>query len=166
MNYELLRNDFKPLKKIRILFVGESRPANETFFYKKDSPLFNQTKMAFEEYYGKPLSDEDFLSCFKKYCWLYDVCENPVNNLGDSERKKKVISGIPNLKKTIENENPDMIILIGKSKKYGTKAVAEEIEKNYVNKRIIVLPFPAYGRDDDYRWGIISVLKEIKYKEL
>ncbi len=167
MDYEKIRINFKPNGVIKILFVGECRPPKNTFFYNKDSLLFKQTKMAFEEYYGKSLSDDEFLSCFKKYCWLYDLYSEPVSESKNySERKRRVKSGITDLKKTIDKENPDIIIVVGKAKNSGMNKVVEEVKRTYINKQNISLDFPLNYLSAGYRQKIVNVLNEIKYKEL
>ena len=79
-NFENLRNTYKP-DNIEVLFVGESRPKGGTFFYQGDSALYKETKKAFDKYFDQDIFK---LDKFKLWgCWLYDICENPVNHLSN-----------------------------------------------------------------------------------
>ena len=68
--------------------IGESRPANGTFFYSADSNLFSYTEEAFlQAYGGRVRSAEDFLKHFQRNgFYLVDLCDKPVNHLKGSSR--------------------------------------------------------------------------------
>ncbi len=84
MDYEQTREAFRP-NKINILFVGESRPFGETFFYHKNSNLYRYTKESFEK-----ANIAFSLEKFKEYnCWLYDVCKEPINHIRSNSKKLK-----------------------------------------------------------------------------
>jgi hypothetical protein len=65
VDVEAVRQNYKP-SEVCTLFVGESVPFGGTFFYHKDSKLFNATQKAFvEAENNKFRNDDDFLrACF------------------------------------------------------------------------------------------------------
>ena len=106
--FENLRYHYKP-NNIEILFVGESRPQGGTFFYQEDSSLYRETKKAFNKYFTQ---DNFTIDNFKQWgCWLYDICENPVNNLGNFERGRLIHESIPQLENIVKQESPKLIIV-------------------------------------------------------
>jgi len=153
--YENLRNHYKP-DKVEVLFVGESRPQGGTFFYQGDSALYRETKKAFDEFFEEDIFT---LNRFKNWnCWLYDISENPVNGLGDHERKAEIHRNIPKLIDTIETLNPKTIIVCKK------KFVEPEIRKSSImdnyceGESIFFLPFPGQGNQRKYREGFVKAL--------
>src|SRR4051794_2820337 len=82
--YELLREAFRP-RRVTVVFVGESRPANGTFFYRGDSRLAKYTSQAMGVA-GKTPSI--FLQAFRSAGYfLIDLCPEPVNRLRGRERR-------------------------------------------------------------------------------
>lgn len=106
--YEKLRDQYKP-DNVDVLFVGESRPQGGTFFYQGNSALYRETKKAFDEF----LNEDVFtLNKFQNWkCWLYDICEDPVNGLADHDRNAEIQLNIPRLIDIIETLNPRAIIV-------------------------------------------------------
>lgn len=158
--YENLRNQFKP-DNVDVLFVGESRPQGGTFFYQSNSALYRETKKAFDEFFREDIFT---LNRFKDgECWLYDICEDPVNGLDDHERKKEIHLNIPKLIKTIETLNPKTIIVCKK------KFVELEIRNSsimdnfYEGESIFFLPFPGQGNQRTYREGLVKALGVISF---
>ena len=158
--YENLRNHYKP-DKVEVLFVGESRPQGGTFFYQGDSALYRETKKAFDEFFEEDIFT---LNRFKNWnCWLYDISENPVNGLGDHERKAEIHLNIPKLIDTIETFNPKTIIVCKK------KFVEPEIRKSSImynyceGESIFFLPFPGQGNQRKYREGLVKALGGISF---
>ena len=156
--YETLRDHYKP-DNVEVLFVGESRPQGGTFFYQGDSALYRETKRAFNEFFGEYVFS---LNRFKSLrCWLYDICENPVNDLGDRERKAEIQLNTPRLIETIETLNPKTIIVCKK------KFVEPEIRNSIImnnyceGESIFFLPFPGQGNQTKYREGLVNALGEI-----
>ncbi|MDR3296059.1 MAG: hypothetical protein LBT26_09580 [Clostridiales Family XIII bacterium] len=158
-NYEELREKYKP-SKVKVLFVGESRPESGTFFYAENSNLYKYTKEAFERFHHE--SDGNWLEFFKK-CggWLYDVCDVPVNSLSGSERCRQIELGLPNLLDTIKELKPKYIIVVkkGEMKKITFERICKE---GYVNEETTFnLPFPACGRQNEYRDGLSEIIKKL-----
>jgi hypothetical protein len=74
--YELIRERFRP-GKVRVLLVGESRPASGEFFFCEDSRLVKYTDEAFAERYGPYTDMSSFLAQFKSLgCYLARVGRN------------------------------------------------------------------------------------------
>ena len=156
MDYEKLRNAYKP-DTVKILFVGESRPQQGTFFYLENSNLFSYTKQAFEN------AKIDFsLSKFKELgCWLYDVCDCPVNGCSETDRNKKIDEGIKDLTNTINQLKPEFIIVVKQG--YFGKAVMQKISENgYIKqKNALNLPFPSCGHQHQYRDQLAQKLEQL-----
>ena len=158
--YENLRNHYKP-DKVEVLFVGESRPQGGTFYYQGDSALYRETKKAFDEFFGEDIFT---LSRFKSLrCWLYDICENPVNGLGDHERKAEIQLNIPRLIDTIETLNPRTIIVCKKKFVEPEIRNSSTMDKYCEGKSIFFLPFPGQGNQRKYREGLVKALGEISF---
>jgi hypothetical protein len=156
MNHEITRNNYKP-DKVKILFVGESCPKGGTFFYNSDSNLYKYTKQAFEQ------ANKDFsLEHFKKYgCWLYDVCDVPVNGLQPHERREKIKLGLPLLLTTIDELAPQYIIVVKKGD------MRDIIFKNVCDcgymcqERAFNISFPSCGRQTEYQNELTEIIKKI-----
>ena len=161
MDYEVKRNDYKP-NKVKILFVGESRPQQGTFFYFGNSNLFSYTKQAFEQAAKKKyMTDAAFLDEFKNLgCWLYDVCDCPVNHCTKTERKKAINDGIDALRNTIQKLNPEFIIVVKKGY-FGKRVMQEICNVGYNDSHSFNLPFPSFGHQREYIDQLADVLKKI-----
>jgi len=83
---EKARLNFKP-KNIRFLFIGESMPSGGTFFYFENSNLYNYTKEAFLKNFNWP--NKEFLKYFMSNgFYLDDLCQEPINQLSESDKRK------------------------------------------------------------------------------
>ena len=156
------RKKWKP-NKVRVLFVGESPPANGTFFYCGNSKLVRYTKEALEKVCGEFDDIKDFLKAFKeKGCYLVDLCDEPINNLAKPERNKKRKEGIKSLSRIIKKLKPKTIIVVMKAiepcveKALKINPVEFEISKN-------ALPFPSHGHQKRYVETLASLV--MKFKE-
>ena len=78
INLQKLREKFKP-EKIKILFIAEFPPKNNTFFYSAKGGFYNYTKQIFIELFEEEIDRADsFLQFFQnKGCYLYDLCHKP-----------------------------------------------------------------------------------------
>ncbi len=113
-NYEELRRKFKPAA-VRVLFVGESRPAGGKFFYAANSNLFFATREAFAAVYGMACPDrEEFLEFFQaKGCYLDDLCESPVNRgMSPKEREREHEKGILPLAERLTAYDPKAVVIV------------------------------------------------------
>jgi hypothetical protein len=138
--YEILRAKFRP-RRIKVLFIGESRPANGTFFYRGDSRLARYTREAMGDERG---SLSTFLKRFESLgCFLLDLCSEPVNGLPPSERRNARKHGVQTLGEKLQGIEPFAIIVvmkgIGESVTQALRGAGLERVPRYV------LPFPSTG---------------------
>ncbi len=159
--YEELREQFKP-EKTRILFVGESRPKNETFFYKNDSNLSRYMLEAFRLFRPSKFTPHNFLKQFKASdCYLIDLCTNPVNGLTKPERRRAHLQGESHLRESVLELRPEAVIVIIKCiipsvDRALATAVSDSCPRYY-------LPFPAQGHQREYVNGLHKALKELNH---
>ncbi len=160
--FEDLRNYYKP-DDIEVLFVGESRPQGGTFFYKEDSALYRETKKAFNEYFGQPIFT---LDNFKQWnCWLYDICDEPINGLPDGERSNCIHTNISRLVALVQQEKPKLIIVC-KITLVKPEISISDIMKSYRDEEsIFFLPFPGNGNQKKYREGLIKALQFLDFEK-
>lgn len=146
--YELIREKFRP-DKVRVLFVGESRPSSGKFFYCGDSNLVNYTAEAFSERFGPFPDMSSFLARFKSLgCFLVDLVPNPVNHLPPRVRRRRRRAGEPALAATLGKTRPLVIIVV-------MTAIAASVQRAAVvagaaGTPFYVLPFPAMGHQRRY----------------
>lgn len=140
---------------IKILFVGESAPHNGTFFYHKDSNLFNGMLEAFKEVYPE-INQVNFLEKFKEMgFYLEDLCEEPVNHLSDRVRVTLRKLYEPTLQKKIALFEPEIIIYTPKTY---LKTNIETIMNNLnLSVPMYGLSFP--GRPEHTRFFIDDLAK-------
>ena len=147
---------FRP-KRVAVLFVGESSPAQGTHFYRANSNLFRAVQVAFASAFGAAVpSGEAFLRFFSgKGCWLVDLAERPVNQLAGAERRAAVAAGIPGLAETIAATKPKSIVVI---KADIGPAVAQALELAALKKtpEVLVLRYPLR----QYRAEFVTKLAE------
>ncbi len=160
--FEMLRENFKP-EKVTVLFVGEARPGSNKFFYKTNTRLYLHTKNAFEKA-NKAFSLEKFKDMG---CWLYDVCDIPVNlKTSEFERKKiakeQINKGLPNLIKTIRELKPKYIIVVkkGEMKKIVFNRICNM--EDIVIETVFNTPFPSCGHELQYEEELYQILYKIK----
>jgi hypothetical protein len=112
---ESLRDAHKPAQ-VRFVFIGESAPAGDTFFYAANSTLYFETRAAFERAFPLQLAARPFLEVFVALgCYLDDLCLEPVNNLPDPERQRKRTGAVASLASRLRSYDPQLIIAIGKT---------------------------------------------------
>ncbi len=165
MCYENLRNLFRP-ENIRVLFVGESRPANGTFFYLGNSNLASFTRQAFESALEKQFPDIiSFLYCFSKSgCFLDDLCPEPVNNLPPNERHAQRLGNIPLLAERLAEYQPQFLIVTPMSIH---NSVAEAVNLSGIEPlEHCTLPFPAMNHQHQYVTLLTEFLNQIEIKSI
>jgi len=161
LSYDEARENYRPAK-IRCLFIGESRPAGGTFFFNENSNLYYATKEAFE------LASGSRFDCkvFKELgCWLYDVCDVPVNNLGRSERRECIRQGIPGLIDFLHDNNPEFVFVV---KKTDLGEIVYPLLKNlgYIDGQTSrLLPFPLYKGRAQYISEMTDMLNRTFFTE-
>lgn len=110
LNHQKLRESFKP-SEIKVLFVAESPPERDTFFYSAKSFLHHYTRKAFYTYYKDEIEKFylNFLDFFKsKGFYLDDLCHKP-SKFSDIRKDKKQY--IADLSKRFREYNPKAIII-------------------------------------------------------
>jgi len=110
LNHQKLRESFKP-SGIKVLFVAESPPERDTFFYSAKSFLHHYTRKAFYTYYKDEIDKlfPSFLDFFKSEgFYLDDLCHKPTK-FGDIRKDKKQY--IADLSKRFREYNPKAIII-------------------------------------------------------
>jgi hypothetical protein len=154
---ETLRLRYKP-SKVRWLFIGESPPANGTFFYKADSNLSRYTQKAFSIAFEKRFTDgAEFLNFFKAQgCYLIDLCNDPINNLPNSERNYQRMHGAISLPERIAAHSPHGIIVVMKAiVKYIRPAVKQA---GLEHLPFYTLLFPSMGNQHRYTNALVQVI--------
>ena len=157
---ERLRELCRP-KRVRVLLVGESSPANGKHFYRASSKLFKVTRQGFAQALGGASVPYgvDFLGTFVAHgWWLVDLADRPVNQLKTRQERIRrlniVRQGIPRLTHTIEETRPIHVIAIGKT--YVDQPMKEALRvAHHEPQGVSVLPFPRTSGDTaDYIRGI------------
>ena len=114
---ERLRRAYLP-RKVRILFVGESPPASQRFFYQADSGLYRAMRAAVVAALPTivDLDDAEFLEAFCDLgCYLVDLCEQPVDRFASAKRRAQCAKGEVNLSHTLAALRPGQIITVVRS---------------------------------------------------
>ncbi len=154
---EQKRQRYRP-QEVRGLFIGESPPANGTFFYSGDSILARHTREAFEAAFGAYSDMPAFLAGFRDCgCFLVDLCETPVNRLPDSQRRDAREAGLPGLVDALRGLRPEFVAVV-------MAGIEEDVMKalraaGLLDVETYVLPFPVRGRQRDYVGLLADVLR-------
>jgi len=157
-----LRLSFKP-SKISLLFVGESPPAGEKFFYKANSNLYYYTQKAFSLAFGPKCGHgADFLKFFKDHgCYLDDLCLRPVNNVKNKAMRNNLRKEeIGPLADRIRAYEPSSIIAVMLAIAGHVKESANIVGLTHIP--FYSLPFPASGRHKRYVAELTSVLRDLR----
>lgn len=153
---ETTRRKYKP-KNIRYLFVGESMPDGGTFFYFQNSNLYSYTKQVFLQNFDWP--PKEFLNYFKSNSfYLDDLCQEPINQLAESEKRKARKAYEPSLAERIKNYNPLIIISIPKSI---NKNVENAIVQSGLSVKNISISFPAQGNQHKFTNELGEIIKDV-----
>ena len=160
--FEALRRQYRP-KKIRVLFVAESRPAGGTFFYAGNSRLARYTEQAFREGYGVAAMEmKNFLRGFKAAgCYLEDLCPEPVNHIKiSSERRAAWQNAVEYLTGRIVSASPAVILPIHKGSERYARQAAELAGRLDVIRPAI--PFPSMGNHPRYIAELSRLIRELR----
>ena len=167
--FKEISSQFRP-KIIKVLFIGESPPAKERFFFflAPNADLYNFTKQAFEiAFKDCAIDPNNFLNFFKNLgCFLDDLCENPINHLDDFTKDKKRIASISSLATRIKEYNPVVIIAIMKKiRNHITKAINISGIKP---KHTFFLGYPTRKKEyiDNYIYGLSEILKSLRTEKI
>jgi len=145
MNTDEIRRSFQP-DKIVILFVGESPPANGTFFYCANSQAFNYMQKAFS--CVLEVGHADFLTQFKALgCYLDDLALAPINKLPSRDKKRACEEGVRSLAERIGCFSPRHVVAIKKS--IWTE-VEEAVQLSGTKATFHGVPFPGTGWQTEF----------------
>jgi hypothetical protein len=157
---EQIRAANRPVK-VKILLVGESRPADNTFFYIGDNTLLKHTQKVFRNLGHNTFSPEEFLTMFRRTgFYLDDLCLTPVNYLDNSKRIHERRAGVEDLGRRIKEYAPKGVICI-------MKGIEEQVKKSLKISGVVnpeqnfrCVPFPANHYQPDYERELEKVLVE------
>lgn len=153
---ERLRRRYRP-DEVRVLFVGESPPA-ETFFYRANSKLYDATCEALEAAIPALRREDDFLAAFQRLgCYLDDLCLVPVNHLDmrDPERLAARERGVAPLARRIKPLDPTVVCVVMKAI---VPVVSDAVSRAGLDVEREALPFPARHRPQ-YVSGLTQLMK-------
>ena len=164
---EDIRSEFLP-EDVRVLFVGESPPANGTFFYKANSNLYDATKEAFRLAAPKLVRGSNFLDRFMALgCNLDDLCPKPVNHLkldnpgAKQKRLQARVDGEEALAERMRSYEPRAIVIVMKGIAGNVRAAAEAAALG--NVRWNELPFPGRkAHRESYVDELSTLLKQYR----
>lgn len=157
-SFEQARMAHQP-KRIRVLFVGESRPANGTFFYNGDSILVRYMCEAFGLSPGADGSCASLLAEFEaRGYYLRDLCLDPVNQLPRLAREQARRDGEVMLGARIRNDRPDAIVVVMKAI---VPSVRRVLRSEGLEIPLHVLPFPAFGHQRQFVEQLASLLTRL-----
>jgi hypothetical protein len=154
---EVLRLKYRPAK-VRILFVGESRPYSGRFFYERNSGLYRAVRDAFR-IVEPTLGDDNFLAAFQDAgCYLIDLCRTPVDHLDRKSRERMCVRYEASLGRQIEALTPETIVTVVRSIRRNVDAA---ILRTAWKGDVVDLPYP--GRWVRNRKEFINLLvRELK----
>jgi hypothetical protein len=157
MNIEGLRQKYKP-DDVRVLLVGESPPANGTFFYDR-SLMTTYTKNAFETATGKSFpSNIEFFEYMKNSgFYLEDVSHVPVNEFVHQERETKLVEESERFAERVAEMNLEAVVVVLKKIE---KIVRSSLKKVGCDAEFYVLPFPGNGHQTKYQAQLIPIVRE------
>jgi predicted transcriptional regulator len=155
-----LRKRYRP-STTRVLFVGESSPAQGTHFYRANSNLYRATRAAFAAAFGEDQvpDGEAFLRYFRDQgCWLVDLADEPVNRLPPSDRRRAAERGVQRLADLVREERPEAIVVVKRD-------IADAVERaaslaGAEATTLVVLPFPVRQWTPRYVEGLRAFLAD------
>lgn len=165
INHQALRERFKP-EKIKVLFIAESPPKNDTFFYSAKGGFYNFTKQVFIELFEEEIErSDDFLHFFQnKGCFLEDLCHEPKTYKEICEEIHENKNGkngyIEKLKESLESYNPQAIIITLKEIDGFVRDAIKRSDIILSRELIFTLPFPGKGHQNDYMSGLRAALND------
>lgn len=146
-----------------MLFVGESPPGSENFFYLATGPLFRSTRDAFVEAGPPwaPASAGRFLEHFRnRGCYLEDLCEKAGAKVDCAGRdfRSKYAGEIKRLSEKIHRHDPEKVVVVIKRIQ---RCVVEALKATGRESPDLVLPFPLWlWQQKEYRQGLTAFLKQ------
>lgn len=153
--FEPLRDRYRP-EVIRVLMLGESRPAGGTFFYKADSHLFYATREAWVRAHGSAPYGTEFLDQLKdRGVWLYDLAAAPVNRMSGRPRREAVAARTAELVELLRTAVPSQVVAIKRSLEPAARSAMASAGLDL--ERLLIVPFPLYQWRAEYVEGMAEV---------
>lgn len=161
INHQALRESFKP-ERIKVLFIAEAPPKNDTFFYSAKGGFYNFTKQIFNELFKEEIDkSSDFLHFFQnKGCFLDDLCHEPKTYEEICKNKDDKDGYIKKLQSRLMSYNPQAIII---TLKEIDGFVRDAIKRSNITlnpELIITLDFPGNGHQNDYKPSLRVALND------
>lgn len=160
MSREDIRNQFRP-EVTRLLLVGESPPANGTFFYDGDSRLYFHTFAAFAQAGLVTENPASFLATFRGLgCFLDDLCHSPVNDLPNPERRAARKSSVPGLALRLQKIRPEVVVSVMIAIEPAVRSALSVARMHATAFHSV--PFPAQGHQQEYVEGLAQILSRLR----
>jgi hypothetical protein len=141
-------------QRIATLFVGESAPANGTFFYQGNTVFTRHMEAALAA--AELAGDGDFLERFKGYGWyLDDLVLTPVDHLPPAERKAMCEAAVVALAERMKEYQPQAIVSLLRRI---DGSVQEAIRLARCDVAYYCVPFPGQGNQLRFRQEIARIL--------
>jgi len=147
---------------VRVLFIGESPPANGTFFCRGDSNLWRYTHEAFRSIYGADFDqDNGFCEFFMSIgCYPEDLCLDPLNRLADEERRRICEASVDSLAERISPLSPEGVVCVKAS-------IVRQVESAMAKAGLQAvplhkLPFPSCGHHQEYVRALTTLIEELR----
>lgn len=152
MARERVRRRYRPAQ-VRLLFVGEAPPASGRYFYQANSGLYRAIREAFVS--ALPcLPASTFLEQFRHLgCYLIDLCEEPVDQLNQQQRREAHRGGVVRLSTALKQLRPELVITVVRSIAPIVKRAQEQADWAGLH---LELPYP--GRWSRYRTAFLRDL--------
>ena len=161
---EELRAKYRPAK-VKVLFVSESPPSGDAFFYCANSNLYIYTQEAFDKVYeGRCGEGEQFLEFFKEQgCYLDDLCLDSINHLDEKMKKQMWRQGVAPLAERIRRMEPKPLrcIVVVKRIEWSVRSALQQAEASMIPLSSITFPNPQYGLHKKYVRELIHILREL-----
>jgi len=156
MEIEELRERFKP-ENVRVLLVGESPPAEGTFFYDR-SLMTTYTKKAFESALGQsfPTNTEFFEHMKQTGFYLEDLSQVPVDKLPSAEREAKLVEESERFAERVAQMRPEAVVIVLRKIE---KIVRQALSRAGSAAEVYVLPFPGNGHQTKYQAQLIPIVR-------
>ncbi|MHB1376945.1 MAG: hypothetical protein ACYCXB_05905 [Candidatus Humimicrobiaceae bacterium] len=170
-NHQELRERFKP-EKIKVLFIAESPPKNDTFFFSAKGGFYSFTKQIFNELFQEEIDKStDFLHFFQnRGYFLDDLCHEPktYKEICEEIRENKNDKNgyIKKLQSRLITYNPQAIIITPKEIDSFVRDAINQSNINLIPELIFTIPFPGMGSQNEYMGGLWGTLRFLITKNI
>ena len=156
---ERLREKARP-EVTSLLLIGESPPANGTFFYNADSNLYFRTIDGFAQARLITRTPALFLDRFRDLgCFVDDLCRCPVNRLPRGQRRVARDSSVSSLASRLRDVRPQAIVCVMKGIAPAVRRALDVAEAR--EGKFHAVPFPSHGHQRQYVEQLAAVLSRL-----